>query len=318
MWAWDICRYFSVKYPDPLILQGSYCRSTATMEEDNTSNPPATFQECFGETLEMPFEEPTMPALEASEIDQAIQYAHENNLTADYTLGSFSISHIFKQPILSTMPPTIDDDLTEDSHLTELELPVVSPYDKTLKVTSTAMMLIKEARRILHDDEAQQLTKQVCDATITRNLEIELPILRTDNEWDMRQYHKENLARHPALIDSITNHTLPLDTPDVAKGESMELSAEVWMAYEAKIKKFEEEKIGVIRESLQYLAGMMRDEYTREDQLTFLIEVIKYEKVSNCQLPAVPSACDEISLTDYIAVLATKEDNAACQPQTRP
>lgn len=290
------------------------------MEEDNTPNPPATFRECFRGTLEVPIEGPTMPSVEASEINQAIQYAYENNLTADYTLGSFSISHIFRQPILGTMPPTIDDDLTDDSHLTELELPVVSPYDKTLKVTNTALMLIKDARRILHDDEAQQLTKQVCDATITRNLKIELPILRSDNEWDMRQYHKENLARHPALIDSITNHTLPLDAPDVANGEGMELSPEIGVAYKAKIKKFEEEKIGVTRERLQYLAGMMRDEYKWEDRLTSLIEVIKYEKVSDYRLPAIPSACDEMPLTNsnYIAVLTTKEDNAACQSQARP
>lgn len=266
----------------------------------------------------MPLEELPMSSLEASEIEQAIQYAYENNLTTDYTLVSFSISHIFRQPVLSTMLPTSDDDLTDDSHLPELELPVVLPYDKTLKVTNTALKLIGEARRTLNDEEALQLTKQVCGVTTTKSLKIEMPILRTDNEWDMRQYHKENAARHPALIDSITNHTLPLDAPDVEKGEGMELSPEVREAYEAKIKSFEEEKIGVTRESLQYLASMIRTEYRREDQLTSLIDMIKYEKVSNYPLLAVSSVYDETSLTNwYVTVLRTKKGHTACQSPTQ-
>lgn len=243
-------------------------------------------------TLEGPLEEPTegprTDLHEKSGIDQAIQYAYDNALTTDYTTVPVSISRIVGQSIQSTILPTNDDDLTDHSHLTVLELPVPSPFDNTLKGTSAALKLIIEARHVLDDNQAQKLTKQVCDAASLKNLKLELPILRTNNNWDMRQYHKENLNRHPALLNSIANHTLPLDSPDISRGEGMELSSKVRAEIEVMIKNMEEEKLGVTRDSLHHLAGVMRDHYTHKDQVACLIGEIKYEKASIYDTPASP------------------------------
>lgn len=251
------------------------------MEEEDSPGLQAALEELLEEPFEVDahIEEPHTNSYEGSGIDEAIQYAYDNALTTDYTMTTFSISHIFGQLIQSTILPTNDDDLTDYSHLTELELPVPSPFDKTLKGTNSALKLIIEARRVLGDDEAQQLTKKVCDATNLSKLKLELPILRTSNDWDMRQYRKENLARQPALLDSILNHTLPLDSPDILKGEGMELSPDVRAECKAMVKKMEEERLGVTKDSLNFLAGTLRDNYTHKDQLVYLIEEIEYDKV---------------------------------------
>lgn len=257
------------------------------MEIEGSPGLQAVLEELLEEPFEEFIEEPPTGSHKDWGIDQAIQYAYDNALISDYTRSSFSISPIFGQSIQSTMLSTNEHDLTDYSHLTGLELPLPSPFDKTLKGTNAALKLIIEARRILDDDEAHQLTKQVCDATSLSSLKLEPPILRTSNDWDMRQYHRENSSRHTALLDSIMNHTLPLDAPDISKGEGLELSPDALAKCEDMIKKLGGERLGVTRDSLNFLAGMMRDDYTNKDQVAYLVEAIKYEKASDHSPPSI-------------------------------
>lgn len=124
-------------------------------------------------------------------------------------------------------------------------IPVPSPFDKTLPVTSSSLKLVYDARRVLDDEEVEQLTEQVRDTCTVKHSKFELPILRTDNEWDVIQYQKENLTRNRALLGSIKNHMLPLDVPDAEKGEGMELSPKARADCEAMMKGVDEEKLGV-------------------------------------------------------------------------
>lgn len=233
-----------------------------------------------GLPTEMLPEDPAEDLFEESGIDEAIRYAYEHKLTTDYTLSSFSITHLLAQSIQSTIPPTNEDDFTDCSHLAELEIPAPSPFDNALSVTGSSLKLIYDACHVLDDDEVEQLSKQVCHTSTVKPPKLELPILRTDNGWDVIQHHKENLARHLALLDSIKKHTLPLDMPDVEKGEGMELSPEVRAECQATMKEFEEEKLGVTRERMVYLVGQIKDDYTHEDQMAYMVEQIKCEGVS--------------------------------------
>lgn len=244
-------------------------RSTGRMEDDGGSS----LHTAPGEA-QMKF------AFQDFVMEEVLYYAYQNNLITDHRLSSFSIVHLFGELIQGTIPSTEEDGFTDCSHLAEFEVPTPLPLDNTLQVTPSAMRLICDARQVLSDDEAHQLTEQVCNAASVRSMKLELPILRTDNDWDMGQYHRENAARQPALLESIKKHTLPLDEPDVDKGEGMELSPKVRSECEAMMKNFEEERLAVTKDNLTYLVGQIKDEYTQEDRMEYLVGEIKYDKAS--------------------------------------
>lgn len=248
------------------------------MGEAKSADLQAALVDLLDEPLDGLLDSPSAEFHDVPYMEQALQYAYDNALITDYTLNSFSIAHVLGRSVQSTMLLTNDNDLADDSHLTALELPVPSPFDKTLRVTNAALNLIAEARHVLSDAEAQQLTTEVCEASTRDDLRLELPLLRTSNHCDMRQYHKENVCRHSDLLDSIVNHALPLDSPDTSKGEGMTVPPDAITKVEALMKKLEQEKIGVTRENLTYLASMTRSVLSDEDRLSYLIEQIECEK----------------------------------------
>lgn len=243
--------------------------STVTMEEDNGSSLQTAPKDAQRKT-----------SLQDTIMEEVIYYAYQNDLITDHRLNSFSIAHLFGQLIQSTLPHTDEDGFTDCSDLAEFEIPTPLPLDNTLQVTPPAMRLIRDARHVLSDDDAQQLAEQVCNATSTRSMKLELPILRTDNDSDMRQYHRETLAGHRSLLESIKQHGLPVDEPDVEKGEGMELSPKVRLDCEATMKKLEDEKLAVTKDNLIYLAGQIKDGYTQEDQMRYLVDEIEYDQAS--------------------------------------
>lgn len=212
--------------------------------------------------------------------DEALQYAYENDLIRDHTLESFSITHLLSRLVQSTLPSITEDGFTDCSHLPDLELPVPQLRSEVLTIAHSALKLIYDVRRELTDDEVKRLTHDVIDSGNLKNLRIELPILRTDNWRDMREFRKQMESRRDVRIE---DHQLPLDPVTVEDGEGMELSGSARLDAEKMLKKLEGEKLGVTRSSLQLLADAVKDVYTEEDQWNFLIEEarkIKWVKVS--------------------------------------
>lgn len=212
-------------------------------------------------------------------LDEVLQYAYENDLIRDYRLNSFSLSHLFGRLLQSTVPATAEHGLTDCSHLEDLELPNPTPCAEKLSVTDAALALICEARRGLTEEEAKSLSQEVCDVKV-RSLKLEMPILRTDNDRDVREFRNEHLARQDVYK---TDHRIPFDPIDVEAGEGLELPAKVRLEAEAFLKRLEAERLEVTRESTKYLAGSLRAEFNEEDRRGFVLEEtrnLKYEKVS--------------------------------------
>ncbi|KAK7738840.1 hypothetical protein SLS63_002177 [Diaporthe eres] len=201
--------------------------------------------------------------------NEALQYAYEHDLTRDYTLNSFSIAHLLSKPVQSTLPTITEDGFTNCTHLPDLELPVPRLRSEVLTITHSALKLIHETRRELTDDEVKLLTQNVINSGKTENLKLELPILRTDNERDMREFRKQMTSRQDV---NIRDHRLPLDPVTVEDGEGMELPASARSEASELLRKLEGEKIGVTRSSLQFLADVVKDGYTEEEQWKFLME----------------------------------------------
>ena len=98
-----------------------------------------------------------------------------------------------------------------------------------LSVTDSALALVFEARRILTEEEFKSLVTQEAYDTPNaeiRRLKLELPILRTDNDRDVRAFRKEQLAR--ARLDVYKmEHRIPFDPIDLEAGEGLELPVKV-------------------------------------------------------------------------------------------
>lgn len=213
--------------------------------------------------------------------DEAVQYAYEHDLTRDYTLNSFSIAHLLSEPVQSTLPKISEDGFTDCSHLPDLEFREPQLRSEVLTGAHSARKLTYEARRDLTDDDVNSLTQDVIESGNIANLKIELPILRTDNRRDMREFRWEMAARRDIHVG---DHRLPLDPVTVEDGEGMQLPTSARLDANELLRKLEGEKLGITRSSLRYLADIVKDGYTREEQWDFLMEQVKetqWVKVSN-------------------------------------
>lgn len=213
--------------------------------------------------------------------NEALQYAYEHDLTRDFTLNSFSIAPLLSKPVQSTLPTVTEDGFTDCSHLPDLELPVPRLRSEVLTIAHSALKLLHEVRRELTDDEVKSFTQDVIDSGNTKNLKLELPLLRTDNERDMREFRKQMASRRDVHI---RDHRLPLDPVTVEDGEGMQLPASARSEADELLRKLDGERLGVTRSSLRFLADVVKDGYTEEEQWKFLMERVmetKWVKVSN-------------------------------------
>lgn len=215
-------------------------------------------------------------------LGEVLEYAYEHNLIRDHRLNSFSLSHLFGKLFQSTMPATTNDGVTNCSHLTYLELPNPTPRAEKLRITESAAKLLCEVRRELSDKKVMTLAQEFCNDNKTNIsvLKLEMPILRTDNDRDVRDFQREISARQDIHK---RDHRIPFDPVNVAAGEGLELPAEAQLEADAFLKGLEGEKLGVTRESTKYLVDNLGTVFTEEDRTSLILEElrdIKYEKVS--------------------------------------
>lgn len=236
-----------------------------------------------------PANESDEDSTEARALSEAIQYAYENYLTTDYLLSSFSITHLFGPLVQRTFPMTNNDGLTDHSHLPDAEIPnpLVLDKSKTLTITPCALNLIAEARSVHNEEAVQSLTDEVCNPDKFKPKKLELPILRTDNDRDLRAFRQRRLTRSDTLLRSIKEHRLPLYPQSLEDGEGMELSSRARADSEMMMKRSEEEKVGVTSTILTYLVSQLKDDYTLDDQMQYMMGEINYDKARASLLPLV-------------------------------
>lgn len=213
--------------------------------------------------------------------DEILQYAYQHDLTRDYTLNSFSITHLLTKLVQGTLPPITEDGFTDCSHLPDLELPVPHLRSEVLTIAQSALKLVHEVRRELTDDEVKSLTQDIIDSGNVKSLKLEFPILRTDNMRDMREFRNQIASRREVHIG---DHRLPLDPVTVEDGEGMQPPASARSDANELLRKLENEKLGVTKSSLKFLAAVVKDEFTEEEQWNSLMEQAKgtkWAKVSN-------------------------------------
>lgn len=206
---------------------------------------------------------------------EALQYAYQNDLIIDHRRNSFSLTHLFGNLIRTTFPRTGEDAFTDYTHLAKLEVPDIL-IRENISLTNPAFILTCEACQAPRDEEVDVLARRLLESTSTRRHRMELPILRSDNDWDLRKFKSEQLAR---LHVTIKGHGLPPDTPDKDSGEGMELAANIRSESELFFQNLQREKLGVTRDGLKFLADQLKFDITVDDLMNYLIGEVKYDKV---------------------------------------
>lgn len=222
-------------------------------------------------------------------LSEAIQYAYDNDLTTDYLRESSSITRLFGPLVQSICLSTTEDGFTDHSRLPDVDIPNPKVLDKvnTLTITPCALRLITEARAVQREEVIQSLTEEVCKPDKFKPKKLELPILRTENYRDVREFRKQSTVCPDALLRSIKKHRLPLYPQNLEEGEGMESSSMTRAESEKMMKKSEEEKLSVTKYTLTYLVNQLKDHYVIEDQIDYMVGEIKYEKARTSQFPLV-------------------------------
>jgi hypothetical protein len=209
--------------------------------------------------------------------DEVFQYAYEHDLIRDHTLDSFSIAHLLRTTVQSTLPSVTEDGFPDSSRLPDLEICELKLRSERMTITQSAQQLLYDTQRELTDDEVKSLTQDIMDPGNTKDLKLELPLLRTDNKYDMRKYRREMAARREVCV---ADHGFPLDPVAEEDGDGMQLSESARSEAEELQRRLENEKLGITRSALRFLAGVIKDNYDEAEHWNSIVERTKWVRVS--------------------------------------
>lgn len=233
----------------------------------------------------------------ASVDDEVLWYAYEQDLIKDHTLNSFSISHLLTPLVQSTLPSITDNGFTDGSPLPCLEI-FAPNLEIRLDIPQSAQKFQDEVLRELPDGEVKSLTRGIMNSGDTRHLKLELPLLRIDDERDIKEFRRELATRREVRI---ADHRLPLD---LVTGEGMRFPESALLEANELLRKLENEKLGITRSALQFLAEVVKAEYDEEEQWNSLVEEVKgtkWVKVrNNASSVTLPTCCAFLTWAPHI------------------
>lgn len=153
------------------------------------------------------------------------------------------------------------------------------------EVRGRSLALRRDVCKIQNEAEVEGYMRQIrmgAEAKSIREIKLELPVLRTDNETDLRRHTRRiNAAREVHL----SNHHLPLEPCDEDKDEGLRFPPEAYAADRKIVQSVESEKIEISRHSFEALVKYMNAEWTESDQDAMLRSQVEYKAVWSCLLP---------------------------------
>lgn len=119
------------------------------------------------------------------------------------------------------------------------------------------------------------------EANSIRRMKLELPVLRTDNEIDLRRHRRRiGAAREVHLSD----HHLPLEPCDEEEDEGLEFPPQAYAADRNIVRSVEDERMEISKHSFKTLLKYLKPDWTEADQGTMLRSLVRYEGVRSCLL----------------------------------
>lgn len=209
------------------------------------------------------------PESDINEADETpvLQYARLKGLSRDHLAEQFPWRHI------AALQARVPDQLTSDSELPQLDLQSLTadlPTKERLFLTKEGAQLLV-ATTIAEKDE--DVLTPLLQSRRAKRMKLELPLLRTDHEQDCRQF-----AKTEGFEPRLGGIRLPEETVDDDKGEGFTIPSQYWDLGDSFMDNVREEKLIVSKETLTYIKGIYRDEWTDVDQEALSLS-LEYKRV---------------------------------------
>jgi hypothetical protein len=177
----------------------------------------------------------------------AVEYAHTHGLATDHLNEPLPIPDILalQQELPSTIP-------TPDSDLPPLELISSSLIDERLSVDKNAahQLAIMNSYAI----EPTDLLSDLLDCRRSKYHKVEMPLLKTDHESDVRSWN---------VPEAITIHNAILATEilDEENNEGLRWPSKMWTLPATLMQGITSEKLEIKKEDMKLLQMILQDEY---------------------------------------------------------
>jgi hypothetical protein len=196
-----------------------------------------------------------------------------------------------KKLITPTEDPT---DITSFAGLPECAVPSRISSPEKWEIRAHSLALIQDACRRPSEVDAEGYIRQIRqreEANNIRGLKLELPLLRTDNEIDLRSYKDGIAAAHEVRL---SDARVVLEPCDDEKDEGLGFPSRAYNFDKKIVQSVEDEKFEVSKESFQTLLKYLQADWTMTDQEAMLRSQVNYTGV---RLPAFLRHVDFDELT---------------------
>ncbi|KAB5532770.1 hypothetical protein GE09DRAFT_1227946 [Coniochaeta sp. 2T2.1] len=216
--------------------------------------------------------EQNAPALEAAD------YLVECGLTFDHRSKLIDLDDLVEpRKLVTASGDSIG--LTSCEALPECSIPASVSAPEKLEDNDKSDAFLREVLKRESEADIEQLTRQVVEPReqgLVRQLKIELPMLRTDEAFDLRDYKRQVRAAKEVRI---TSNRLPLEPCDDKKDEGLEFPPQAHAMDEKILRSIEREKLEISKMEFETLEKYLRSDWTEEDQNAFMAREVVYKGV---------------------------------------
>ncbi|OTA86736.1 hypothetical protein M434DRAFT_376171 [Hypoxylon sp. CO27-5] len=213
------------------------------------------------------------------------EYARLNGLSVDSRADvSLLLTHLHRESTELLSEELINDDYLHQMHIPDFIPPIeqISTSRESQELLSHVALLGREDNQTLNPPTHMRLKK----------LKLEHPLFRSDPEYDSRQ-----LARRveKQRNDDTDLTSVPSEPLNASNDESLEFPKSTCQYNQKLIESIQEEKLDIPKETLRYLAYVLKDEWTRDKQHELLDAASRSNGLRDLALtpPLSPLAYDE-------------------------
>ena len=191
--------------------------------------------------------------MEESQEPSILEYARFYGLVRD---------HLMVHPLQSSC--LLDSSVDPSAALKDPEGPVhlaaLPPYivHEKLSASKDAAVFLSYIRQSSLEEEGEKAAP--LDYNRVKNMKMELPVLRTDNELDIREFA-------PRAIPHLARLNIPLEKVDVEKDEGLAWPSSVYSLPEEFNSMSIKEKLDAPKDALVYLQAVLRTLPKEDDEL---------------------------------------------------
>ncbi|KAI2629520.1 hypothetical protein GGR54DRAFT_266730 [Hypoxylon sp. NC1633] len=195
------------------------------------------------------------------------EYALENGLSVDSQADLSLLFAHFQRQSSQLFPANESDGLENDISLPQLQIPYLIPKTEQLGIVKESLELLSYVAS-LGRSEANRAVRPPIPPDFSK-LKLELPLLRSDPDYDCRKLARSVCKWRKADIDLANVPSEPLNA---GNDETFEFPEAAHRHLRELTKSIEEERIDIPKGTLVYLSRALKDEWTQAKQNKFIDE----------------------------------------------